>query len=353
MVLAEDSTDSSEDKAPESLHYGLFDGIDLQVELDGEMHPIVGFTKKKILIARNGSRDPLSTDSKISYSLRSKLSRKWVDLKILKTERFYSQMNADFAAYSSAVNQQERTQGARQDYALGRRPDDFVEHINGPRPVAVPGEVSKASELEAKLVEMDKYADSLKVSLALIAPDEYKGVYLVVVARIDSPGTEPESRPFIQIVGRLKEDQKRKVEVVFENLPMGFTLLGIEVRVYSQGEEIPHAGSPGLKRLTEEEAFQYSLSKYKSGPHHSEPELFRALPSEEISSFLSKKEIQKIKADLVVHPDGSTTVDYLNTEDPIKRRLVGLIEDVRFVPAIENGVPTEARISLQLSNLVD
>jgi hypothetical protein len=106
--------------------------------------------------------------------------------------------------------------------------------------------------------------------------------------------------------------------------------------------------------LSDEEAFQYSLGKYKQTRGSSEPILFRSLEAEEVSSFISEKEILRIKADLIVHPDGSTTVDFLNTdEEPIAQKLVGMLEDVLFFPAMENGQPTESRISLRLSNLVD
>lgn len=209
-------------------------------------------------------------------------------------------------------------------------------------------------ELEEKLHNPDAYVDSLKVVLALNVDELYKGVYLVLIARIDSPGTEPDARPFIQIVGQLKPEKTRRVKVVFKNLPEGFSLLGIDAHIYSQGEEIPHSGSSGVRMLSEEEAFQYSLSKYEQTSGRSEPILFRSLEAEEVSSFISEKEILRIKADLIVHPDGSTTVDFLNTvEEPVAQKLVGMLEDVRFFPAMENGQPTESRISLRLSKLVD
>ena len=137
-------------------------------------------------------------------------------------------------------------------------------------------------------------------------------------------------------------------------MPQGFSLLGIDAHVYSQGEEIPHAGSSNLKMLSGEEAFQYSLAKYKQTQGKSEPVLFRSLAAKDVTAFISEKEILRIKADLIVHPDGTTTVDYLSLEDnPITQKLVGVLEGVRFLPAMENGQPTESRISLRLSSLVD
>ena len=351
------------------LPYAMFEGMDLQVTSDDGVFPIVGFNKKQIIVARNGSRDSVSTKSNISYALRNKLSDKWVDLKILETERFYSQMNSDFAAYSSAVSQLDREQDRSADHALGRR-DGLHErnHEGNRRGTTGVGQYESrvgsqsrlnnyeglSRELEDKFHNPDAYADSLKVILSLDVDELYKGVYLVLIARIDSPGTEPDARPFIQVVGQLKPEKTRKVKVVFKNLPEGFSLLGIDVHAYSQGEEIPHAGSTGLKLMSEEEAFQYSLSQYKEKDGRTEPVLFRSVQAEAISTFMSEKEILRIKADLIVHPDGSTTVDYLNAENtPITEKLVGMLEGVRFVPAMENGQPTEARISLDLSSLVD
>ncbi len=364
-VLISAKTQDADTRLP----YALFEGMDLQVTTDEGEFPIVGFTKKQILIARNGSRDSLSTKSNIAYAIRKKLSDKWVDLKILETERFYSEMNSDFAAYSSVVSQLDREQD-RVDYqAMGRRDGieegDILQRPRGPRGVEVLENSARpqaptnsyeglSRELEEKLQNPEAYVDSLKVLLSLDVDERYKGVYLVLIARIDSPGTEPDARPFIQVVGQLKPEKTRKVKVVFENLPEGFSLLGVEAHVYSQGEEIPHAGSSDLKMLTEEEAFQYSLTKYKQARGRTEPSLFRSLSVTDVSSLISEKEILQIKADLIVHPDGTTTVDYLSTEDePISEKLVGMLEEVRFIPAMEDGQPTESRISLKLSSLVD
>ena len=344
--------------------YALFEGMDLQVTTDEGVFPIVGFNKKQILVARNGSRDAVSTKSSISYALRKKLTDKWVDLKILETERFYSQMNSEFAAYSSAVSRHDWRQDRVTENAPERR--DRLGERDLDRPAGISPELGASPssrlptfeglsrELEEKLHNPDAYADSLKVLLSLDVDELYKGVYVVLVARIDSPGTEPDARPFIQIVGRLKPEKTRKVKVVFKHLPEGFSLLGIDAHVYSQGEEIPHAGSTGLSMLSEEEAFQYSLTKHKQAGGRTEPVLFRSVQAKEITSFISEKEILRIKADLIVHPDGSTTVDYLSTEnEPITEKLVGMLEGVRFVPAMENGQPTESRITLDLSSLVD
>jgi hypothetical protein len=278
-------------------------------------------------------------------------------------------MNSDFAAYSAAIFQLDREQDSSADYAMGRRYGTVEGEARVGRRarsgIATLENTANSNtrindyeglsrELEEKLHNPDAYVDSLKVVLSLDVDELYKGVYLVLIARIDSPGTEPDARPFIQIVGQLKPEKTRRVKVVFKNLPEGFSLLGVDVHVYSQGEEIPHSKSSGVKMLSEEGAFQYSLGKYKQTRGRSEPILFRSLEAEEISSFISGKEILRIKADLIVHPDGSTTVDFLNTdEEPIAEKLVGMLEDVRFFPAMENGQPTESKISLRLSSLVD
>ncbi|MDG2166820.1 MAG: hypothetical protein P8L44_02700 [Opitutales bacterium] len=349
--------------------YALFEGMDLQVSTEEGVFPVVGFTKKQILVARNGSRDSLSTESSISYALRRKLTDKWVDLEIVETELFYSQMNSDFSAYSAALSENDREQDRSLDHSLGGRGDLIGEdnpfgrggttrlsdlenrtHSHSHRD----GYEGLSHDLEGKLHDPQAYADSLRVVLDLDVDERFKGVYLVLIARIDSPGTEPDARPFIQMVGQLKPEKTRRVKVVFKNLPQGCSLLGIDAHVYSQQGEIPHSSSTDLAMLSNEEAFQYSLGKYKQTRGRSEPSLFRSLPATDITSFISEKEILRIKADLIVHPDGSATVDYLSTEDePITQKLVGMLEGVRFFPAMENGQPTESKISLRLSSLVD
>ena len=349
--------------------YALFEGMDLQVSTEEGVFPVVGFTKKQILVARNGSRDSLSTESSISYALRRKLTDKWVDLEIVETELFYSQMNSDFSAYSAALSENDREQDRSLDHSLGGRGDLIGEdnpfgrggttrlsdlenrtHSHSHRD----GYEGLSHDLEGKLHDPQAYADSLRVVLDLDVDERFKGVYLVLIARIDSPGTEPDARPFIQMVGQLKPEKTRRVKVVFKNLPQGCSLLGINAHVYSQEGEIPHSSSTDLAMLSNEEAFQYSLGKYKQTRGRSEPSLFRSLPATDITSFISEKEILRIKADLIVHPDGSATVDYLSTEDePITQKLVGMLEGVRFFPAMENGQPTESKISLRLSSLVD
>lgn len=364
LVLLAETTDS--DIRPD---YALFEGMDLQVTTDEGEFPVVGFTKKQIIVARNGDRDSVSTKSSISYALRNKLTDKWVELDIVEAEPFYSQANSDFSAYSAALSELDRAQDRSLDHSIGTR-DGFVEKEppfgrgRNARISALENQADSVAridspevlsrEVEEKLQNPSAYVDSLRVVLTLDVDEHYKGVYLVLIARIDSPGTEPDARPFIQVVGQLKPEKTRRVKVVYKDLPEGFNLLGIDAHVYCQDGEIPHAASTDLKMLTEEEAFQYSLTKYKQTRGRSEPSLFRSLPASDVTAFISEKEILRIKADLIVHPDGSTTVDYLSTDDePITQKLVGMLEEVRFLPAMENGQPTESRISLQLSSLVD
>ena len=349
--------------------YALFEGMDLQVTTEEGVFPVVGFTKKQILVARNGSKDSISTKSSISYALRKKLTDKWVELEVLEATPFYSQMNSDFATYSTALSELDREQDRTVDYSIGSR----TGFIDEPTPYGrgsssrltelerrsnamsrMEGYDGLTSDLEEKLQDPHAYVDSLRVVLKMNVDERYKDVYVVLIARVDSPATEPDARPFIQIVGQLRPEKSKKVKVVFKNLPEGFSLLGIDAHVYSQGSEIPHAGSSNLVMYSDEEAFQYSLAKYKQTRGRSEPVLFRSLSANDVTAFISEKEILRIKADLIVHPDGTTTVDYLSTEDePITEKLVGMLEDVRFFPAMENGQPTETKISLRLSSLVE
>ena len=106
--------------------YAMFEGMDLQVTTEEGVFPVVGFTKKQIIVARNGNKDSLSAKSSISYALRNKLTEKWVDLEILETELFYSKMNSDFSAYSATLSQLDREQDRSADYSIGTR-SGFIE----------------------------------------------------------------------------------------------------------------------------------------------------------------------------------------------------------------------------------
>ncbi len=346
--------------------YALSDGMDLQARKDGGLFPIVGFSKKRIVITRNGTRDPLSTKSEISYALRRKMSSKWVDMKIVETESFNYELQAQLAAYSNALSQLDRNEnleaGGRIDVGEngiegrnhdGRQvtPGPLAIGMNGQRP---PEEYKLLiKELEDKLFNPDVLANALRVVLDLETKVPTKGVYLVLIARVDSPATEPDSRPLIQVVGQLEPDKKRTVKAVFKDLPAGFSLLDLDIHIYSRGDEIPWEGSSGLKMLSEDEAFEYSLGRYKDSKGKVEPVLFRPLPSAAITSFLSEKEILEIQAELFVYPDGSARVSSINTDDrPLSDKLAGILEDVRFIPAIEDGEPTLSTVSLKLSSLI-
>lgn len=346
--------------------YALFDGMDLQARKGGELFPIVGFSKKRIVITRNGTRDPLSTKSEISYALRRKMSSKWVDMEVVETESFNYELQSQLAAYTNALAHLDRNEnleaGGRIDVGEngiegrnrdGRQvdPGPPATGTNGKRP---PEEYKLLiKELEDKLFNPNVSADSLRVVLDLETAVLTKGVYLVLIARVDSPATEPDSRPLIQVVGQLQPDKKRTVKAVFKDLPAGFSLLDLDIHIYSRGEEIPWEGSSALKMLSEDDAFKYSLGKYKDSKGKVEPVLFRPLPSAAITSFLSEKEILEIQAELFVYPDGSTTVSSINTDDrPLSDKLAGILEDVRFIPAIEDGEPTLSTVSLKLSSLI-
>ena len=346
--------------------YALFDGMDLQARKGGALYPIVGFNKKRIIITRNGTRDPLSTKSEISYALRRKMSSKWLTMRITETDPFNYELQSQLANYSAALSQLEREEIQRLDSRVdigengiecrgrdGRRGDPGAPVVNSSNLRGAEEYKLLIKDLEEKLYSPDASVDALRVVLDLESDILMKGVYLVLIARIDSPATEPDARPLIQIVGQLQPDKSRKVKAVFKDLPLGFSLLDIDIHVYSQGDEIPWEGSSGLKFLSEEEAFKYSLGKYKDSKGKVEPVLFRSLPSAAITSFLSEKEILEIEAELFVHPDGSTTVASLNTKDrPLTEKLAGVLEEIRFIPSMEDGEPTLSTVSLKLSSLI-
>ncbi len=346
--------------------YALFDGMDLQARKGGALYPIVGFNKKRIIITRNGTRDPLSTKSEISYALRRKMSSKWLTMRITETDPFNYELQSQLANYSAALAQLEREEIQRLDSRVdigengiegrgrdSRRGDPGAPVVNSSNLRGAEEYKLLIKDLEEKLYSPDASVDALRVVLDLESDILMKGVYLVLIARIDSPATEPDARPLIQIVGQLQPDKSRKVKAVFKDLPLGFSLLDLDIHVYSQGDEIPWEGSSGLKFLSEEEAFKYSLGKYKDSKGKVEPVLFRSLPSAAITSFLSEKEILEIEAELFVHPDGSTTVASLNTKDrPLTEKLAGVLEEIRFIPAMEDGEPTLSTVSLKLSSLI-
>lgn len=352
----------------ESENY-LFSGLDLSVTEGDTNLSILGFERNKILINKEGKKRALSNKSQIRLSMRSKMANRRAELLSTTVTPFYSRYHSDNAALQSTYFQLGVEEDQFDIYATSfqRSGSRYSIVVNGDLPVSGSAMDARSLtmsrietfenmryELEDRLVHESENFDSLRIIIELSMSEKTKDAYVVFLVYYSVPGEQGlVKRPLPGILGDMNESEPSEFEFEFGGFPNGFILENLATHIYAEGVEIPHNDSIGLMAMSEMETFTYLLSKYKTSRGKSEPVLFKPLDAGVFETLIPLSDLGVINLDLIVHPDGTTTVDFLNlTESQEKTRVSELVEQARFFPAMKDGGLVESKLYVPLTSLL-
>ncbi|QXD25176.1 hypothetical protein F7C95_04550 [Opitutia bacterium ISCC 51] len=361
------SADPSEQVAPAENY--LFTGLDMYWVEGGQKYRVQDFSKKRVQIVKDGELVSVRKGGSLIYASRSKVSQQSLQLRIDKISTEYSKYQADYEALQStfsllAVESDSFDQNASSFFESGDRYSIVMNGetvLSGASVEAMERTQSNIenfenvrTDLEDKMNNAASLADMVRIQGELRLPAGIHEGFMMLLVRYTSAGNssvklQPVHRSFKHDGG----DSPFAFNYAISGFPAGFHVEDVGIHVFSNGKEIPHQESNGLRGMSDLDYFEYLLSKYKKSSGREEPVLFRPLDADAIVEVAPSRNLGSIKIEMVVQPDGSTRVDYLNVgyiED--QQPLVALLEEARFFPAMENGALIESTLFVPLSSLV-
>jgi hypothetical protein len=199
--------------------------------------------------------------------------------------------------------------------------------------------------------------DALKVTLTLSSPKPILTPYIVIFMRFLEQKDQPETATVWIYAEKLPDidEHPRKITIMRGGFPPGYHIDSHHVHLYEGTSEIPTSVSRKQMDLTEEEAFQYSVIQHISGSRE------KTLPAIKSSFFWPQDLHSRLSATQLsrtifvkVGKDGKATGIFEDKacSRPIPDKgIAQLASELRFLPALEKGKPTESIAALKLGSV--
>lgn len=188
--------------------------------------------------------------------------------------------------------------------------------------------------------------DSLIIKTSIRSSHEVADAYVVGIVQIKSREDGPSDVVFFQEIGTLGLTAK-KVHIRKDNMPSGFELVDIKLHVYREGQELVSDLSEKQFALTRDEALEYlALERVSSNRG-------KTLPAEPAwslapSALLASERPRDFDFSLTVHVDAKGRVIKIDETSIVPGQIGEIINDLMFMPAIENGVAVSSQAQVNL-----
>jgi hypothetical protein len=347
--------------------YRLFVGLNVEVSQDENYAPIEGYGSNQVLTDLSPNPISLRNVDDVRFTYRAKLSRTPLTVENIHAEQV--------ASTASAVRDAMRNQQALQAFqslrinqiqaAMGEA-NTIAEDDNGDETPAsgdafndLNRELTNFSEIASKMTDTGALTDdvdqrkvdgeptALLITAKISSPVRITDAYLVGVARISTKESVSSDVLFFDRVPVI--DQKpRRIRVIKEGLPVEFEVKDVKIHVYRNGQEFVTDHSDKQFALTREEAREY-LALERSGSHRGE-----SLPPEPAWALvppvmLAHDRPADFDYPLTVNVDASGRVTAIDDTTIAPPAIKAAVEDLFFLPALENGIPVAgvAKVNLK------
>lgn len=345
----------------------FYTGLDMFWVEGGKKYPVHNFSKKRVQIRKDGKLVSVRKGGSLVYASRSKVSQRKVDLEIDKIDMKYSGYEADYEALQStfsllAIEEDSFDQNATSFFRSGSRfsiVQDSESLLSGSSLEAMSRTQSNIENFENVRIDLEEnmnssssLVDTVVVEGELRLPTGDHDGYMMFLVSYSVVGSTKSLQP-VHRSFRHKGESPYVFKYSMSGFPAGFQIEDVQVHVFSGGREIPHQDSQGLRVMSDQEYYEYLFSKYRKSSGRDEPVLFRRLDADAVAELAPSKRLDSIKVEIVVKPDGSPRVEYMNVGYVEEQQpLVALLEKARFFPAMENGRLVESKLFVPLSSLV-
>lgn len=188
--------------------------------------------------------------------------------------------------------------------------------------------------------------NALIIKTSIRSPHPVADAYVVGIIRIKTREDGQSDVVFFQEVGTLGPTAK-KVNIRKDNMPTGFEVVDIKLHVYREGQELVSDLSEKQFALTRNEALEYlALERISSNRG-------KTLPAEPAwslapSALLASERPRDFDFPLTVHVDAKGRVIKIDETSIVPGQIGEIINDLMFMPAIENGVAVSSQTQVNL-----
>ena len=188
--------------------------------------------------------------------------------------------------------------------------------------------------------------DALIIKTSISSPHAVADAYVVGIVRIKTREGGPSDVVFFQEIGSLGPTAK-KLHIRKDNMSTGFELVVIDLHVYREGQELVSNQSPKQFALTRDEALEYLALERVSGNRGM---TLPAKPAWSLapSALLASERPGDFDFPLTVHVDAKGHVIKIDETSIVPGRIGEIINDLMFMPAIENGVAVSSQAQVNL-----
>lgn len=374
------ATSPSPADAPTKDHV-LFVGTDLAVKQDGQFYRVVRATKDSLMIERDHVVKNIRTvdNAEIHVTRGVKLSSLSATIDNLRTDSVdrvaaraqFEAMHEQTLLTDQAHATADRLQGemvragavgldpsAMGGYgAVGAAANEANKSATAQAYAsALPGLESNAAAASTFFFEKNQRSDSAEVELAfdVSSPEPIENAYLVVVANYT--GGDKVARQISTRELKLIDSHPRRIKLVHPAALSGLDFKKFDIGLYANGQEVATNLSEKRMPLTATQAYQFFLIDYlsKHPGANTPPAAMLMTPRTEFRKQINNADTnQPIYATV----DKSGAVLAVSTDEAgaqkLPSSLASALENVRFLPALQNGTPVEGRVKITLAQLVN
>jgi hypothetical protein len=213
---------------------------------------------------------------------------------------------------------------------------------------------ASAASLQSNLA---KGSIEVEISFDVSAPEPLENAYVVVIANYASPSKPGEvarqisAREFAHI-----DSNPQKVKMSHAASMNGLPFKKFDIGLFANGQEVATNLSEKRMALTRDQAFQFFLIEYLSSHRGATlpPKPMLMTPRTEFRQQVAKAELHQT---VYANVDKTGAVLAMSTDSAGTQRVPSSVQsalqNVRFMPALNNGAPVEGRVKVTLAQLAD
>jgi hypothetical protein len=365
----------------EALEDSIFLGADIQIMEGKTPYQVTDFADHKWR-ARSGNKEKhFSPKAGVTIKKTLKHSDQFIELSGLEAQPFSTEAQNRLDAYGETVAQIAQQQSNIDSLLAGMGPKDPTMAQAGvdwtetsstqvmSRVEASESEMRIYEDMlqfnEDEIAESTEKFDGLQVRFTAESPVDLDRCFVLVLAKY-RPNEEftPNLDDYdlrtlfhAEEIGKLEAGRPQTLQFLVTGFTKGPLIEEMSYHIYSRGKEIPSAYSSQRLPLTASEAFDFLYADYVSQADgkNEPPRPFKRLDPSDLQAVLSPGEIAKARVRFLVDSGGYVRNARIQgvSGRAKEEQVAALVEQLFFFPALNDGIPEDRELRMELTELVN
>lgn len=318
----------------------LYYGINVVVETDGQLLPLIGIQDDHYVLHEKGSKLSVSMDRQIQIKSELKFDRQYITIDNAETALTSREYQRLLNEYNQLLAIQMESSGFESNFEA---PMDLEDQI-----LAVDMEMAEALA----------NPDTVTIQLTFTPHWAHSDVYLLGLAHFssndsDNPGKGVKAG-FLNL-GDVEKGGSRSVAFNIQGLPYGSKLDQLTYHFFSKGREIPTNESMNRRLLNEEETHQFFMLQYLAANEGKTrgPSLYEPLEKAAFENYLKTEDLENVVLTVLIDKNGKPKdVVVKSGLTKFQKEICELATQALFFPTLKDGVPVEQKVNIRLSSIV-